>query len=203
MEERTYAIAALIVLCGSYVRVLWVTGAAFRTFQDRTRFRRFQMGWVEAIAVPEPFFLVGVTSFLAARQLKWTGGSLAEASGAAVGAALVLAALALTVWSYFSWRSLFVGHGVLDDHRLVTSGAYGVVRHPVYVGVFLIWLGLALAFLSPVAFLIAAVYVIPIYVLYMRSEEKMMLESFGDAYRQYCQDVPMLIPRLRPRTGRV
>ncbi len=160
------------------------------------------MGWVEAIALAEPFLLVGVTSFLAARQLKWTGASLAEASGAVVGAALVLTALALTLWSYFSWRSLFVGHGVLDDHRLVTRGAYGVVRHPVYVGVFLIWLGLALAFLSPAAFIVAAVYVIPIYLLYMRSEEKMMMEAFGDAYQQYCQDVPMLIPRLWTRTRR-
>jgi protein-S-isoprenylcysteine O-methyltransferase Ste14 len=34
-------------------------------------------------------------------------------------------------------------------------------------------------------------------VLYARSEEAMTLEEFGEAYRQYCQTVPMFIPSPR------
>jgi len=43
--------------------------------------------------------------------------------------------------------------------------------------------------------------VIPIYLLYIRSEEEMMLETFGDAYRGYRNAVPMLVPRPRQATG--
>jgi len=42
---------------------------------------------------------------------------------------------------------------------------------------------------------------IPIYLLYIRSQEDMMLETFGDAYREYRRVVPMLFPRPRPATA--
>jgi len=35
----------------------------------------------------------------------------------------------------------------------------------------------------------------------MLAEEEMMLETFGDAYREYRQAVPMFVPRPRQATG--
>ena len=61
----------------------------------------------------------------------------------------------------------------------------------------LIWCGLSVCFLSPEAAAVTFVYVVPSYLLYIRSEEAMMLDSFGDAYRRYRQFVPMLLPRPR------
>ena len=37
--------------------------------------------------------------------------------------------------------------------------------------------------------------------VYIRSEEDMMLETFGDAYREYRHAVPMLVPRPPQATG--
>jgi len=37
--------------------------------------------------------------------------------------------------------------------------------------------------------------------VYIRSEEDMMVETFGDAYRGYRRVVPMLVPRPRPATA--
>src|SRR3972149_9553853 len=194
MEEQTYTVTALFVLCGSYLRVAAALGAALRTFQRRGHFLKFQMGWVEAVVTPEPVVLAVVTSLLAVWQLDRDAVSALHVAGAAVGAALVLAAWGLTLWSFLSWRTIFFGHGVREDQGLVTTGAYGFVRHPVYLGVLMIWLGLAATFLSATALLVAAVYVIPMYVLYMLSGEKMMLDAFRDAYRGYRRAVPMLIP---------
>ena len=59
------------------------------------------------------------------------------------------------------------------------------MRHPVYLGALLIWSGLSLCFLSYVAAAITALYVIPAYVLYIRSEERMMLDTFGDQHAHY------------------
>jgi protein-S-isoprenylcysteine O-methyltransferase Ste14 len=61
----------------------------------------------------------------------------------------------------------------------------------------MIWCGLGVAFLSVAAAAITVLYVIPAYLLYMRSEEAMMLESFGEQYRRYRSRVPMLVPRPR------
>ena len=90
---------------------------------------------------------------------------------------------------------------MLADHELVTRGAYGCVRHPVYLAALLVWLALAVGYLSGTALAVTALYVIPIYLLYIRSEEEMMLETFGDAYREYRNVVPMLVPRPRPATA--
>jgi len=132
--------------------------------------------------------------------------TLGQLSAAVLGAVMALTGWAPLAWSFISWRSLFAGHGLLPDHQLVARGAYGFVRHPVYLAALLIWLGLAVGFQSTPAFLVAGVYVIPIYFLYIRSEEEMMLEAFGEAYRAYRREVPMLIPRLvrttpTPRTA--
>jgi protein-S-isoprenylcysteine O-methyltransferase Ste14 len=88
---------------------------------------------------------------------------------------------------------------VVEGHRLVTGGAYGFVRHPIYLAVALVWLGLAVAFASPAALLLTVLYVIPSYVFYMRSEEEMMLGAFGETYRAYQRAVPFLVPRLAGR----
>jgi protein-S-isoprenylcysteine O-methyltransferase Ste14 len=40
-------------------------------------------------------------------------------------------------------------------------------------------------------------YVVPIYVLYVRAEESMMREEFGDMYDSYCKRVGGFLPRLR------
>ena len=81
----------------------------------------------------------------------------------------------------------------------VRRGFAGEMRHPVYLGALLIWGGLSLCFLSYIAAAITALYVIPAYLLYIHSEEEMMLDTFGDQYRCYCRRIPMLLPRLRIR----
>ena len=197
MAEQAYMVAALIVVGGSYLRVVAATLAAVRTLASRARFRTFRMGLIEMVVTPEPLILAAVTSLMLALEFQPDDASVLDAVAAAIGAALVLYAWNLTAWSFLSWRSIFFGHGVQEDQELVTRGAYGLVRHPVYLGVLLIWLGLTVAFLSPIALIITAVYVVPSYLLYMLSEERMMKEEFGDAYARYCRRVPMLLPYVR------
>src|SRR5207245_6941994 len=123
-----------------------------------------------------------------ARSVRWTIDGV-------LGAGFFVICWVVIFCTYLCWSSIFAGHGVLRGHRLITTGAYGVVRHPVYLGAIVIWVGLALAFTHLVTFALAALYVIPIYLLYLRSEEAMMLESFGDQYRDYRRRVPRLLPR--------
>jgi protein-S-isoprenylcysteine O-methyltransferase Ste14 len=116
------------------------------------------------------------------------------------GGLLALSGVLISVWSFYTtYRAgliLSTGHYVEEDHNLITSGAYGFVRHPIYLGVFLIWLSLGIAFESLVVLLLTTLYVIPVLLAYIRSEERMMLSEFGEEYRRYRDRVGMVLPHL-------
>jgi protein-S-isoprenylcysteine O-methyltransferase Ste14 len=197
-----YAAALATAAVGGVARGVAVIYAWVRTLLIRKEFVSFRFGRIELLNFFEPFLLL-VAGYLLYRTIESMGppGAARTLLGT-VGAALVLGGWAFQVWAFLSWPSIFAGHGVLEDHKLVSRGAYAVVRHPAYLGPMLIWLGLGVAFLNPLVIATAILYVIPNYVLYLRAEERMMLESFGDEYRDYRRKVPMLIPRLARRQSR-
>lgn len=198
--QHVYDLAILVTAWGAYLRVACVLLASVRTFRNRRRFVTFQVGWAEIAAIPEPFLLMG-TTYVLHSQGPATVTTALPAAIAVAGAVLVLAGWGVTIWAFLSWPNVFVGHGVVEGHRLMTRGAYAFVRHPIYLGVFLCWLGLALTFASPAAFLLTVLYVVPSYLLYMRSEERMMMGAFGQTYRAYQRAVPFLVPRVGQRAS--
>jgi len=83
-----------------------------------------------------------------------------------------------------------------DDHKLITSGPYTRVRHPMYLGIFVYTMGLILIALD---LLVSVFFAFSIWVNYRRipSEEEMMIEQFGDEYHDYMKRTGRLFPRLR------
>jgi protein-S-isoprenylcysteine O-methyltransferase Ste14 len=78
-------------------------------------------------------------------------------------------------------------------HALVTSGLYGVIRHPSYLGLLLGALGWALAFRSAVGLLLVALLIPPI-IARIRSEEALLHAHFGAEYDAYRAKTSRLIP---------
>lgn len=182
-------------------RCAWLLVGLVRMASVYRRARTTRWGLPELFTVLElPLFFL-VTLYLHSRLAGSSDLSTTAWLTAIAGAVLALSGLLISLWSFYTtYRAgviLSIGHYVEEEHKLVTSGAYGFVRHPIYLGVFLIWLSLALAFKSPVVLLLTVLYVIPAYLVYIRSEERMMLEHFGDTYSLYVQHVPMIVPRLR------
>lgn len=81
-----------------------------------------------------------------------------------------------------------------DD--LVTEGVYAHVRNPMYVGNFLILVGLAIIWGSPLAFAIGVPLVGFLYFSIVVSEEAYLRDKFGAAYDAYARDVNRFVPRL-------
>jgi protein-S-isoprenylcysteine O-methyltransferase Ste14 len=197
MEGALHDNCLLVAGTGALARVALVLLGAIRSLLRRREFKAVKVGTVEVVAWLEPPAL-GLTAFLLLNGRELGGDPSALALSAAIaGVTLVVAGLALMAWTLWSWRQMFVGHAVLNDHELVVGGAFGFVRHPVYMAAVLIWAGLAVAFLSVAAGVLTVGFVMPIYFVYARSEEAMMLDSFGDAYRRYRAVVPMFVPRVR------
>jgi protein-S-isoprenylcysteine O-methyltransferase Ste14 len=91
------------------------------------------------------------------------------------------------------------GRNVLDQmaDELNTSGIYSIVRHPLYVGNFLMWLGPVL-FLRSVWCVI--IFVLAYWIYYERiifAEEQYLRRKFGEDYDTWAFKVRSVIPRFR------
>lgn len=78
---------------------------------------------------------------------------------------------------------------------LKTSGIYAKVRHPLYSGTILIFLGLFL-FIPKISTAIALAITLLYLAVGIRLEEKKLILKFGDKYVSYKKEVPALIPGL-------
>lgn len=72
---------------------------------------------------------------------------------------------------------------------LVTGGVFGISRHPMYLGMVLSLLGLALLLGSLSPFLVVAVFAMILETVFIRVEEKMLRETFGNTYADYAKKV--------------
>ncbi len=73
---------------------------------------------------------------------------------------------------------------IQPEHTLVTSGVYGVIRHPSYLGLLVSSMGWGLAFRSGVGLLLAALMIPPL-LARIRAEERLLRTQFGDEYDAY------------------
>ena len=73
------------------------------------------------------------------------------------------------------------------SRTLVTEGVYRVTRHPMYLGMVLIIAGIAALLGSLAAWLILPLLAVLLDARFVRIEESMLAETFGEAYRRYRQ----------------
>ena len=82
---------------------------------------------------------------------------------------------------------------IKEDHELITTGPYGIVRHPIYTGLLVAFVGSAIA-VGEWRGIVAVLLAFLSFLFKLRIEERWMRERFGDAYRAYCARVPALVP---------
>ncbi len=115
-------------------------------------------------------------------------------------AAQVLAFLTLPGFLFTWWARLHLGRlwsssvTRKDAHRVVDTGPYGIVRHPIYTGLIAAFLVSAIAS-GTVAAVIGFVSVVFGFWVKARLEERFLAAELGaDAYGAYRRRVPMLVP---------
>ena len=82
---------------------------------------------------------------------------------------------------------------------LITSGIYGFVRHPQYLGITLLTLGIAIRSLRPIS-LIAWIILLFGYLVLASLEERSLLETYGQKYEEYSKRTAFIIPFLKIST---
>jgi protein-S-isoprenylcysteine O-methyltransferase Ste14 len=160
---------------GEYVRV--------NEKQEKFFFRLFALGYlVLALYFITPW--VDFAHFPLSNWLRWAGG------------AATCAGIGLFAWSHQAlgknWTAILA---LSEKQELVTNGPYRYVRHPMYTAFFVI--GFGFLFLSA-NWSISIFYLGTLTMMYaarVSAEEKMMLDRFGDNYREYMKKTGRLLPR--------
>lgn len=74
-----------------------------------------------------------------------------------------------------------------DPAELVTDDVFALTRNPMYLAGALILFGWALAMGHLILISVAPLFALVAWVLWIRPEEKLLIELFGDSYSAYCQ----------------
>ena len=113
-----------------------------------------------------------------------------------IGAAVTIAGLLFAVWARrhlaSNWSSAVT---IKQDHELITTGPYALVRHPIYTGILAGFLGTAIA-LSQVRGFIAFALIFLVLWAKLRREEQWMRSQFGETYATYAHHTAALVPYL-------
>ncbi len=132
--------------------------------------------------------------------LAWVGGaalflnSHANECSFQIGVPIAIAGEIIRLWS--------LGFIERKGKKLATNGPFSYVRNPLYVGNFLLGLGIVTISWNP---LLLAVFLVGFGVLYwgtVRKEEKELGASFGETYFRYLRGVPCFFPRWTPYPDR-
>jgi protein-S-isoprenylcysteine O-methyltransferase Ste14 len=137
----------------------------------------------------------------------WTAQALAEEpvwhvsnGGAYALAGLTLAGTLLTWWARIHlgrlWSSAITRK---EGHRVIDTGPYGLVRHPIYAGLIIAILATGAAVATVTALLGALLIVFGLWHKARMEEHFLTIELGADAYGRYCRRVPMLVPFLLRR----
>lgn len=189
-------ISALFGLLALFV-LSWIAAAlwAARTvavLPDRAQWPLLAVGLLAIL------FLAGAKAWFPALDVRLWEESFA------VGWAMVAVSGLGYVWCW--WARIYLGNlwsaGVSrkEGHRVVDTGPYGIVRHPIYTGAILASFAIAAARARPFDLLMAVAFTL-FFAWKARVEERFLQAELGAAYDAYRRRVPMLVPFLRLPAG--
>ena len=171
---------------------VWSIGALF------TKRSKFKESRLKRLSHTLPLALAVWITF-AYRRHPFIGGKLFDTSWANP---LMYLAVSMTVAGcvFAIWARVHLGRywsGIItlkEGHRLITTGPYQFVRHPIYTGWLMAITGTAVTAGNVDGFLCLA-FVTLAFIIKLYREEALMMTEFGDEYRRFKQAVPAaLIP---------
>lgn len=200
--SRSIYVMTLMVCWGAFILV-WLAGWLYNLFRGPKVQRRF---------ISLPVLTIGVVLILIAarsgllRSLNLTIFSalwLARLQAdypvwlGVIGVVFLVPSTVFTLWARFTLGTMWSNMPEAKiGHQLRTDGPYRVTRHPIYTGMIgMLWGALLIDGFG--AWVLLALVATAIILVKVPAEEKLMIQTFGEQYRQYQRRVPQLIPGLQ------
>jgi protein-S-isoprenylcysteine O-methyltransferase Ste14 len=189
----TYAVLWKIEMIPWYVFMIYWGVSAFRVkatqAMEPLAARLYTMGAIAAV-----FFLLFSDRFSSGRLAHRFLPPAQWLDLAAI--VFTYAGIGLAIWARWNlgqnWSARVT---VKVDHELIRSGPYARLRHPIYSGLLLAVIGIALM-IGEVRGLVAVAVIAVVHSLKAKREEALMLATFGDKYRDYSREAGFLLPRI-------
>lgn len=200
-ERMEPVLAEIVKDCWTAMGLFWLAAAVFFAVRldapPGERLLHFLRTLLPEPQLLLPIVVLGVVSALVPRAA-WRDLVFWQPWLALPGAALVVAAAVLLVWARLVLGSMWAARPLVQqDHELRTGGPYSLVRHPIYAGL----AGMVAGTVLVAGFGRTALW-LPVTVAFVAwrvwAEDRMLLRTFGDRYREYRRRVPALLPFLRP-----
>lgn len=180
---------AVGVLGGVVVLLMGLDIQVFRRGRKPVGRQRWLLGMATLTSIFLSFFVAygdrrDLLTFAGADALRYVGLALYT-----IGNAIVLVALKTLDKQYSGYVT------VQEDHQLVQTGIYSVIRHPFYLRALLVVIGGPLVFRSWLvlpAFVLVSIFV----AVRIRQEEKLLAEHFGAEFEAYRRRTWRLLPRI-------
>jgi protein-S-isoprenylcysteine O-methyltransferase Ste14 len=179
----------IIITCWCIFVIVWLI-AAFRTKRTAER-QSVASALAHRIPVAAGWWLLLVPKVpgLMCRQI-----IARTASSQIIGSAICIFGLLFTLWA----RQTLAGNWSSDvtfkqDHELIRTGPYHIVRHPIYTGLLVMFFGTAI-YIGQVRGILSLPLVTTGFWIKLSQEERLLLRHFPDAYPVYRREVKALIP---------
>jgi protein-S-isoprenylcysteine O-methyltransferase Ste14 len=85
---------------------------------------------------------------------------------------------------------------IREKHELITHGIYGFIRHPMYASQWLLAIAQPFLLQNWIAGFLNLLVFIPFYILRVKAEEQLMLDSFGTQYQEYMKKTGRVLPKV-------
>lgn len=183
-----------IALCWAIFVIVWLVAAFFtkRTVERSNSFWR--VIWIAAVAA---------VVWSAARDGTWLTQSLPKSWDVTwsyapllgyTADAIVAIGLLTALWARFALGTNWSGTVTFkENHELITTGPYAIVRHPIYTGLLTMLLGTVVIGGHALGFAVLALGTLALW-LKSLDEERLMIKHFPDTYPDYKRRVAALIP---------
>jgi len=167
----------------------WKTAAKAEQRVSQTERILLGLLWVVMFILPLIYSVTGWLDFADYTLPTWMGW---------LGVALMACALFVFTRAHMDLKSNWSPSlEIFESHTLVTSGIYKYIRHPMYASQWIWVIAQILLLWNWVAGPLDLLFFIPFYILRVRAEEKMMLDTFGDPYREYMKKTGGVIPKFK------
>ena len=188
-------VISLIVIAGGVVFIAFAQLARRRAVAARGGSLRTSTGLPQIV----PYFFWVPYAVIAFRLgPKITIDQALQPGGTAIsvlGIALSVLGIAFSIWAIVTLgRHYDLVLEVHAGHELVRTGPFARVRHPVYTGLAIHFIGACLATGNVLLILGTLLVVFPAFYVRARAEERLLLEQFGGEYERYAKEVGMLVP---------
>jgi len=143
--------------------------------------RRLRVHLLRLVFVPVIFVAVFV-------RHPWSKESTAAFVMEFVGYLFLLGGLVIRIWCAF-----YIGSR--KSKELITEGPYSICRNPLYIGSFMLAVGVGLCFENLLILILIPAIIIPAHITAALMEEARLASKFGEQYRIYKENVPRFWPR--------